>query len=397
MKQRLNLTTKQQLHITPQIQQALKLLQLSSQELEQEIKLAIESNPLLESLDDFNIPAHYENYEPAEPNHTLHDYLYWQLDLTNMSDADRVIALTIIDAIDDKGYLTGKLDDIDAHQNEISAVLHRIQQFDPIGVGSRDLAECLLIQLNSMPENTPYLDTCKQLVSEDLDLLAKKNYSQIQKIFKLSDNDLSEVLNIITHLHPYPGELIATQKSEYIIPDLTVSKNNDAWVVTLNKKFADMLRINQLYQDYLPQQLIEARWLLTSLQTRDATLLKVTESIMRRQEKFLELGTEHIQPMILHDIANDVGLNESTISRAISNKYVTTPQGVFSLKFFFSSKLTNNAGMDFSSAAIKAMIKELTNQQHNGQKLSDQAISDIMAERGIKISRRSINKYRNQR
>lgn len=445
MKQSLQLGLKQTLKMTPQLQQAIRLLQLSAIELDLEIKSALESNPMLETEEqdqeptatDLPVTAEWDDANPenfsrqydsneadpfenlASSEVTLQDHLLWQLNLTPLSDRDRIIAFTIIDAIADDGYLHTALSEIQTglQQNypdefanleleEITAVLRRIQQFDPLGVASRDLQECLLLQLEALPEDTPQLAACKTLVQQHLDLLAKKQHVQIKNLLKLNDAALQTVLHTISQLHPHPGELIANSTAEYIMPDVIVSKQNAQWVVRLNPGLTTHIRINPSYaamvkhadnsrdNKFLGEQLNEARWLLNGIKIRNETLLKVATSIIAKQREFLEFGEEKMQPLILQDIAKDVAMNESTISRITSNKYILTPRGIFELKYFFSSHVSKNSGDNCSSTAIKAIIKQLISKEPVQKPLSDQDIAAIMMQRGIKIARRTVAKYR---
>lgn len=443
MKQVLQLSTKQSLKMTPQLQQAIKLLQLSSTELEDEIKNALELNPMLEPVDpqeahasdlpvetewgsvesefsfqhDHAIDDDFSSFTTSEL--TLQDHLLWQLNLTPFSDKDRIIAINIIDSLDDTGYLITPLEEIQTSliQNypndfaqtdldEVVAVLHRIQQFDPIGVACRDLQECMLIQLNAMPTTTPFLSVCKDLVTNYLDLLANKNYMQIKQKLQLKDPELQTVIHTLTRLHPRPGELVNTQKSEYIIPDVLVSKKNNRWVVELNHDLAANVRINPSYaalikradssrdNQFLREQLNEAKWFLNSLRNRNETLLKVASCIVTQQREFLEHGEEKMQPLTLNEVAIAIGLNESTVSRVTTKKYLHTPRGVYELKYFFSSHVSNSDGDNCSSTAIKAIIKKLIGGEEPKNPLSDQAITALMLDQGIKLSRRTVAKYR---
>lgn len=445
MKQALSLSTKQSLKMTPQLQQAIKLLQLSSLEFEWEIKEALESNPMLETLEitdtspgDLPVDTKWDSVEPdlefqyshnnneydapesytaAEPS--LQEHLQWQLNLTPFSDRDRVFAITIIDSLNESGYLQTTIEDLRSSlqhnypeefehldNDEIIAVLHRIQQFDPIGVASRTLQECMLIQLNSMPHTTPFLNQCKELAENYLDFLANKNYSQLKHKLKINESELQVVINTITRLHPHPGELISAQQSEYVVPDVIVSKINKRWTVELNQNWGSNIRINQNYvalikraddsrdNQFLRNQLQEAKWFLNSVKNRNETLLKVATCIVSRQLEFLEHGEEHMQALNLNDVAEAVGLNESTISRVTTKKYLHTPRGVYELKFFFSGAIMGQAGNNCSSTAIKAIIRKLISKENPEQPLSDQDITVIMLDQGLKISRRTVAKYR---
>lgn len=429
MKQTLSLNTKQTLSMTPQLQQAIRLLQLSAADLDLEIKAALESNPLLEATDDLSVDTVWEDVETdynaatttsneftSAENYTsavtsLQDYLLWQLNLITCTEQERIIALSIIDAIDDSGYLRTPLTDLcsefaNIELATIEAVLHKVQQFDPCGVASRNLQECLLLQLNALPLTKQHLKQCTLLVTKYLDLLGAKNYAKIRSNMHLSEAELQAIIHTLTQLHPHPGETITTHADEYIVPDVNVSHENGRWVVRLNNNLATTIRINPKYaslvkradssrdNQFIRDQLTEAKWFLNSLKTRNETLLKVATCIVKQQLAFLEHGEEQMQPMILQDIAQAVDLNESTISRITTNKYINTPRGIYELKYFFSSHVSNSQGNHCSSTAIKAIIKQLIGAETTEHRLSDQEITDILLQRGINIARRTVTKYR---
>jgi len=487
MKQSLQLKLGQQLTMTPQLQQAIRLLQLSTLDLQQEIQQALDSNPLLEvSEDDTFEPSEHlpdildtasgagsmqnleqtasgrleegsewassESNEPttmpdelpvdiqwddllpsaSAPNPQSDDYadsdmgsrssaseslrerLLWQLSLTRLSDIDRLIALSIIDATDSNGRLVTSLEDIHeslAHEldidlDEVVAVLHRLQQFEPPGVCTRDLQECLQIQLDQLPPSTPWLDQAKLVISRYMSQLAISDYEHILRRTRLQENELKEVLALIQSLDPNPGHTAVPEEIEYIVPDVFVSKKNGRWLVELNPEIAPKLRINSDYASlikradnsadntYLRDNLQEARWFLKSLHSRNETLLKVASRIVEYQRNFLEDGPEAMKPLVLHDIAEAVEMHESTISRATTNKYMHTPRGIFELKYFFSSHVATTAGGECSSTAIRALIKKLVAAENPRKPLSDNKIAQIMQEQGIEVARRTIAKYR---
>lgn len=457
MKPSLQIKLGQQLTMTPQLQNAIRLLQLSKLELNLEIHSAVESNPMLELLEDstptednqatdytevnldnetipsdlpvdtnwediypdttstYNGAKEQVNFDSLQNNEiTLQEHLSWQLNLTPFSDQDRLIATAIIDSISESGYLTCTLEDIreslstsyELEIPEIEAVLHRIQQFDPIGVGSRNLQECLNIQLDLLPVTTPFLYEAKQLVATNLDLLGQKNYSRLKNRLKLTDESLEGVINLLTQLNPRPGTMISIGKSDFIIPDVIVVKRNGKWVIELNKDYIPKVRINTDYTSmikradpsrenkFLQEQLKEAKWFLKSLQNRNETLLKVTTCIVEQQRSFLEYGEEAMKPLILQDIAANIGLHESTISRITTQKYIHTPRGIYELKKFFSSHVTAETGERYSSTAIQALIKKLIAQEKHNNPLSDNRIAKLLANQGIKVARRTIAKYR---
>jgi RNA polymerase sigma-54 factor len=484
MKQSLQLKLGQQLTMTPQLQQAIKLLQLSTLDLQQEIQEVLDTNPMLEvaedeldgeagvsedvapnestvtadkdgpmeSLegdvditptedqdwadtlpDDLPVDTQWEDMMPSSAPSTpsadtadfdtdsrngsvdsLHDKLLWQLGLTRLSDIDRVIALAIIDATADNGRLLTSLEDI--HQSleqeleidldEVVAVLHRLQQFEPTGVCARDLQECLLIQLQQLPTDTPWLEQARILVSRHINQLGSGDYVQILRRTKLSEDQLKEVLALVQTLDPHPGESIGEDSTEYIVPDIFVSKRNGRWLVELNPDVAPKLRINNEYaglikradngsdNSFLRDNLQEARWFLKSLQSRNETMMKVASKIVERQRNFLEYGEEAMKPMVLHDIAEEVDMHESTISRVTTRKYMHTPRGIFELKYFFSSHVATTAGGECSSTAIRALVKKLVSAENPRKPLSDNKIAQLLKEQGIQVARRTIAKYR---
>ncbi len=484
MKISLNVQMGQHLTMTPQLQQAIRLLQLSTIELQQEIQNALDSNPLLEVSDDdhntlttaANSAAENSN-EVSSDNHqqddyeteasatldintntdmpddlpvdsawddvftgsstssgsqdeddegfesrstvaeTLYDHLLWQVNLTHFSLTDRTIAVCIIDSLDDNGYLTAELDEIlEAAQNilpdadieldEVVAVLHRLQQFEPSGVAARNLRECLLIQLKQLPESTSHRANAIMIISEHLELLGSQDQASLIKKTKLSESQLLAAVGLIQQLNPYPGGDIGNNESNYVVPDVIVTKRHDRWRVELNPDTAPKLRINNTYagmvrradnssdNTYLKNHLQEARWFLKSLQSRHETLLKVATCIVEHQRAFLEKGPEAMKALVLRDVAEEVELHESTVSRVTTQKYMHTPRGVFELKYFFSSHVGTSSGGECSSTAIRAMIKKLVSQEDPRKPLSDNKIADLLQEEGIEVARRTIAKYR---
>jgi RNA polymerase sigma-54 factor len=473
MKQTLQLRLGQQLTMTPQLQQAIKLLQLSSLDLQQEIQQALDSNMMLETaeeeglhpaeahdlsepkapepepeyreLGDMNaagdIPQELavdsswdevydslQSFSPSSadsdnddfllqraPAQTLHDLLTWQMELTSFSERDYAIATAIIDSIDDDGYLTVTLEDI--HQglsgqilgleaDEVQAVLRRVQNFDPPGVAALDLADCLRIQLNQLPDATPWKREALRLVTQYLDLLAKKDLARLKRNLGLADEDLAPIIALIRSLEPKPGRRINTGESQYIVPDVFVVRQNGHWMVTLNPDISPKLRINPFYSNLIKRadsssdnvtmknHLQEARWFIKSLQSRNETLLKVARSIVERQKEFLDYGETAMKPLVLRDIAEEVGMHESTISRVTTQKYLHTPNGVYEFKYFFSSHVSTNAGGECSATAIKAFLRQIVEGEDPLKPVSDDAISKMLKERGINVARRTIAKYR---
>ncbi|MBV1882409.1 MAG: RNA polymerase factor sigma-54 [Pseudomonadales bacterium] len=533
MKPTLQLRIGHHLTMTPQLQQAIRLLQLSTLDLKNEIQEALDSNPMLEVSEEDgqnqgntqdsnsseagstnttdtansntdekpttnqenetidlsatdNIPDDlpvdsdwedvYQSSMPASTNssssgsgedynfeerngttESLYDHLMWQLNLTPFSDTDRVIAMAIIEAIDDRGYLTVTAEDVletvrgeevthsepsdpdivnegpalnaeyqypndenknshdsdyqnqglgDVERDEVEAVLHRIQQFDPPGVAARDLSECIVIQLKQLPLETPYSIEAQMVAKDYLKLLGARDYTQIMRKAKLRESDLKAIIDLIQTLNPTPGDQVTPSTTEYVIPDVIVTKREDSWSVELNPDTAPKLGINSGYaalvkradnsdsNNYLRNNLQEARWFIKSLQSRNETLLKVSTKIVEHQKGFFEYGEEAMKPLVLHDIAEAVEMHESTISRVTTQKFMHTPQGIFELKYFFSSHVGTTSGGECSSTAIRAMIKKLVNAENPKKPLSDSKIANFLADQQIKVARRTIAKYR---
>ncbi|GEM80934.1 RNA polymerase factor sigma-54 [Vibrio superstes] len=468
MKAALQLKFGQQLAMTPQLQQAIRLLQLSSLELQQEIQEALDSNPLLQVVEDNNqteektdssqdtstenvteasaqdsaelmasnsigedlaMDTSWEDVYSSNSGNTgiaaddelpiyqgetqtsLYDHLLWQLELTPFTETDHAIAISIIDAIDDRGFLTLTTADItaslslpDIEEDETVAVLKRVQQFEPLGVGSRNLQECLLLQLNALPDDTPRKQQACEILENYIEHLANRDYKMIVKETKLKESDLIAVLQLIQQLDPRPGSQIGENDIEYVIPDVNVIKVNGKWTVFLNNTSTPKLEVNQHYatitgansddNQYIKDQLQEAKWLIKSLESRNDTLLKVARCIVETQQEFFDKGEEAMQPMILNDVAQAIDMHESTISRVTTQKYMHTPRGIFELKYFFSSHVSNDEGEDKSSTAIRALIKKLVAEENSAKPLSDNKIATLLAEQGVKVARRTVAKYR---
>ena len=479
MKQTIQLRLGQQLTMTPQLQQAIRLLQLSTLELQTEVQGILESNPMLEQEDaesseagdardtreageagnngtdvdspltaasteaipdDLPVDSNWDDiYDTGTTSYSapdtdnkrdffetvtvssenLHDHLYWQLELSSLSETDRIIAHNLIDAIDEDGFLYQPLDAIHTHLtnqmqaqageldiDEIEAVLHRIQQFDPVGVGARDLRESLQLQLQQFDPATPWLGEAETLIRDHLNLLANHDFNQLSRRMGLPKDDLQHVIHLIQTLNPRPGSKYSSMEPEYIIPDVFVTRHKDGWRVELNSEAIPKLRINAYYANmvkrandskdntYLKDNLQEARWFLKSLQSRHETLLKVANSIVTRQRAFFDYGEEAMKPMVLRSIAEEVEMHESTISRVTTRKYMHTPRGIYEFKYFFSSHVSTDAGGECSATAIRAIIKKLVAAENPAKPLSDNKMADILAEQGIKVARRTIAKYR---
>lgn len=504
MKQSLELKIGQHLSMTPQLQQAIKLLQLSSLDLQQEVQEALDSNPLLDTADDpgksETLPqslddkerdqltnknldvdtqqmsaessgAESRTFEASEANSTptddadsqwnndipvelatdsnwedtfqhgpttsnsgvnpstmestdtieesLQDHLNWQLNLTPMSDVDQTIAISLIDGIETDGYLRINLDDIlqqfqrsnnpllqEIELDEIEVVLRRIQQFEPAGVAARDLSECLLIQLNQLDTDNPNLEPAKKIVSQHIQLLGMHDYRTLMRKMRISQVQLQKTIALILTLNPQPGASITPNTAQYIIPDVFVEKIEGYWRVRLNGDNAVNLSINSSYSSlikradnsaentYLKNHLQEARWLIKSIQSRYDTLLKVSNQILERQIDFFEHGPMAMKPMILQDIAQAIDMHESTISRATTQKYMHTPNGIFELKYFFSSHVSTSSGGAASSTAIRALVKKILETENPVKPLSDNKIATLLGSKGINVARRTIAKYR---
>ena len=474
MKQSIQLRLGQNLTMTPQLQQAIRLLQLSSLELQTEIQEALESNPMLETPEDdidegassaessqatesesvadiqrdaevdmqgadmpdeLPVDTAWEDvYEPvttsssssaqeyderdqdfqADSSETLKEHLLWQMSLTPFSATDEAIATAIIDSVSDDGYLITTAEDIhqslaeefDIELDEVEAVLRRVQSFDPVGVAARNLSECLLIQLQQLEYDAPLRNVAMHIVNEHLDLLGSHDYVQLMRRMKISEEDLQQAILLIRSLNPRPGSQLSSSKAEYIVPDVYVKKVKGVWKIELNAQSAPKLRINETYanlikradnsddNNYLKNHLQEARWFIKSLMSRNETLLKVATCIVERQRGFLEHGEEAMKALVLHDVAEAVGMHESTISRVTTRKYMHTPRGIFELKYFFSSHVNTSSGGECSSTAIRAMIKKLISSEEPKKPLSDSKIAKSLEQQGINVARRTVAKYR---
>jgi RNA polymerase sigma-54 factor len=482
MKPTIQLRLGQHLTMTPQLQQAIKLLQLSTLDLKQEIQEALDSNLMLETEeegsrqddaekdrskadgelngsqsaaadatndpnneteikieveampDDLPVDTVWDDiYDSVTPvssasvggddgqdflnqqssGETLHDHLIWQMQLTPFSPNDLAIAETIIDSISDDGYLTTPLEDIVAAMDdpeveieEVEAVLHRVQAFDPTGVAARDLRECLLLQLRQLPADFDWRAEAILLVDEHFDLLAHQNETQMRRRLKLDGDALMSVIHLIRSLNPRPGTSVASQAPSYVEPDVFVYKHNNQWRVELNRDAAPRLRVNPQYAGMvrradnssdnvtMKNHLQEARWFIKSLQSRNDTLLRVATQIVEVQRNFFEYGEEAMKPLVLRDIAEALDMHESTISRVTTQKYMHTPRGTIEFKYFFSSHVSTASGGEASATAIRALIKKLVAAEKPNKPLSDNKIAAILADQGINVARRTVAKYR---
>lgn len=345
---------------------------------------------------------------------SLQDHLLWQLNVSSLNEREEYLATTLIDSINSDGYLESTLDELltgfepalGVNKAELEDMLELVQQFDPTGVGARNLRECLLLQLAHLDEDTPWLAEARQLCDKHLELLGGREYNRLLRQMRLDEDSLREVVQLIQSLDPRPGSNIEESEPEYIVPDILVRKDKERWVVELNPEIAPRLRVNSLYASYVRRadnssdntymrnQLQEARWFIRSLHSRNETLLKVSSEILKRQLAFFEHGPVAMKPMVLADIAEAIDMHESTISRATTQKYMHTSRGIFELKYFFSSHVNTDQGGECSSTAIRAMIEQLVAAENPKKPLSDSKITDLLAEQGIQVARRTIAKYR---
>ena len=482
MKPALRLGVSQHLSLTPQLKQAIRLLQLSAMELELEVREALESNPLLEQEPEAEIegesaataggdgnadapapvedprtedvhetvpeselpeiPEHaYEDFEewssrslssspgtgggmqydadgePIENRtaapETLHDHLHWQLNLTPMSPRDHAIAEAIIESLEEDGYLRDPVEaiqaalrpEVEATPEEIEAVRHRVQRFDPVGVASRTLGECLDVQLSLLEEHTEGLAVARRLVTEHLESLAKLERDKLAQKLGASLEETEAAVDLVKACEPRPGNGYGEVNAEYIVPDAYAAKHEGRWRVKLNPSCQPSLAINRQYErlaaesrgetgGFLKGRLQEARWLIKSLKARGETLMKVATCIVRQQSAFLDYGPEAMRPLTLKQVADEIGVHESTVSRITTRKYLHTPRGTFEFKHFFSVGLSTAEGGEASATAIRAMIKKLVEDEDPRKPMSDASISNELGKRGIEVARRTVAKYR---
>ncbi|MCW8925577.1 MAG: RNA polymerase factor sigma-54 [Xanthomonadales bacterium] len=459
----LQLRLTQKLALAPQLQQAIRLLQLNRIELRDHVQELLDANPLLERdedapqageahekvsfesrQDEVRKSEDAEEYSSGEyeqdqwqvesgqwtdstawsddfperqiadsSDTSLLEHLLAQIRLAHFSDLDAAIATAIVYALDDDGFLadtiadikTSLLPEIHAEDDEITAVLHRVQRLEPVGVASRSTGECILIQLRAQPSGTPGVDTALRLARDHLDLVAANDYESMMRVTGADAGKLKQALELIRSLEPRPGARYDNRHDEYLVPDVYVRLDGDKWVTTLSPDANPSLRLNQYYisllrksggkdAEYLRGRLQEARWLLSSLELRNQTLLKVSQCIVDTQKGFLEDGEIAMQPLILKDVADQVGVHESTVSRATTRKYMLTPRGIFELKYFFSSHVHTTSGGMVSATATKARIQLLIENEPPEQPLSDQEISQLLRDTGIRAARRTVAKYR---
>jgi len=460
MKQTLQLKLSQHLALTPQLQQSIRLLQLSTLELNQEIETFLQDNPLLEREDEpapeapaysasgdaLQAPAESLDGTPPEPNFgdaspadwlaegggasssrdernddepsyaeiqaaatSLRDHLGAQLAMMPLSERDRGLVLLLIEALDDDGYLAQGLEELvdllppeaEVDLDELQIALKHLQNFDPPGIGARNASECLALQLANRPESRTR-DLALKIVRNHLDQLAARDYVRLRKAVACSEEDLREAQALIRSLNPRPGAQFSPADTRYVVPDVIVRKVRGQWVASLNAEAMPRLRINRLYADILQgqrgsglaSQLQEAKWLIKNVQQRFETIQRVSQAIVDRQRQFFEHGEVAMRPLTLREIADQLGLHESTISRVTTQKYMASPRGVYELKYFFGSHVATEAGGAASSTAIRALIKQLVGAEDAKKPLSDAQLAEILGQQGIVVARRTVAKYR---
>lgn len=470
MKLSVGLRVANSLSLTPQLQQAIRLLQLSSLELEQEIQIQLDSNPLLEKVEDENndnieslenIKQEQQEYELSESlnadhlpdelpvdtdwddiythqstamerpefddrednhhvNASLKDHMLGQVNLLHFSPVDKLIAYCIVDALDEKGFLDADVEEIvssvqhllqqmdyeiEVEEDEVFVVLKHIQRLEPLGVGARNLAECLFVQIEALPITTLFRKEALILLKH-YELLVSNDLNKLIKQTGLNADQLKSAIALLKTLKPYPGAEFNQKENDYQIPDVVVSKKNGHWHVQLNPDILPKLRVNSFYSSmikradqsddnqYLRGQMLEAKNFIKSVDERHKTLLKVASCIVQHQREFLEIGAEGMKPLVLRDVAEEVELHESTVSRVTTNKFLLTPRGLFELKYFFSSHVGTSSGGEASSTAIRAKIKKLIADENPRKPLSDNALATLLNEAGIDVARRTVAKYR---
>jgi len=466
MKHSLQLKLSQHLTLTPQLQQSIRLLQLSTVELNQELERYLSENPLLERIDpatgeETPAPANgsgpppapeatsseeSREAEPAFDDHggfgddapaggggarhddeerddftqfaaaapTLQEHLLQQLSLTGLTQRDKRIAAMLVAHLDEDGYLKPELEELreatvaaipDVEIEDLQIALKHVQHLEPTGVGARDLAECLELQLRALPEPTPHRDAALELVTKHLDVLAARDFNRLKRLLAVDEDELRDIRGLVLSLDPKPGRAFSQGDVRYVVPDVLVRKLGGRWTASLNRDAMPRLRINKMYADilqasrenggkHLAGQLQEARWLIKNVQQRFDTILRVTQAIVDRQKNFFEHGEVAMRPLVLREIAEAVSLHESTISRVTTQKYMLTPRGIFELKYFFGSHVSTDTGGACSATAIRALIKQLVAAEDARKPLSDHRISDILAQQGIQVARRTVAKYR---
>ncbi|MBI5006342.1 MAG: RNA polymerase factor sigma-54 [Nitrosomonadales bacterium] len=462
MKHSLQLRQSQQLTLTPQLQQAIKLLQLSTLEINQETARLLDENPFLEREDentnqtysgnsstDTPAPASSsENNAPAESETrndssdwqeptfassasgnpddeddgyaevaaekpSMREHLLWELNMSQMDARDKKLVGLLIDALDENAYLSQPLEEIfellppelDVSLDDLETALVQLQHLDAPGIGARNLSECLALQLREMPEDIPGRELALAIVTSHLDLLAARDFNKLKKALRCDDAALRCAQDLIVHLQPKPGTAFEHRAADYVVPDVLVERHGGIWRARLNPEAMPRLRINQVYANILQQrgeknaqemstQLQEARWFIKNLQQRFETILRVSQAIVERQRQFFEHGDIAMRPLVLREIADQLELHESTISRVTTQKFMLTPRGIYEFKYFFGSGLATEAGGACSSTAIRALIKQLVSEEDAKHPLTDSRMSEILAQQGILVARRTVAKYR---
>jgi RNA polymerase sigma-54 factor len=457
MKATLQLRHAQQLTLTPQLQQSIRLLQLSTQEIHQEISRLLDENPFLEreESDAFEAApaatpsssteresepddAQYSSNEPEEESWgahepaassrsdddnddfmesaanapTLREHLNETLRLSMLDTRDQKLIGLLIDALDENGYLSQPLEEIfellpaelDITLDDLETALVQLQHLDEPGLGARSLSECLSLQLQALPVETEGRNLAIRIAERYLDLLASRDYAKLKKLLHCNDDALRTAQTLITHLNPRPGAEYSTQAADYVVPDVIVDRHKGQWRVRLNQAAMPRLNINQIYANALQRrsegsqqlsgQLQEARWFIKNLQQRAETILRVSQAIVERQRHFLEHGEIAMRPLVLREIADQLELHESTISRVTTQKYMMTPRGIYELKYFFGSGVSTDSGGACSATAIRALIKQLVGEEDAQQPLTDSRLTEILAQQGIQVARRTVAKYR---
>jgi RNA polymerase sigma-54 factor len=449
----LQLRLTQKLALSPQLQQAIKLLQLTRIELREYIQDALDSNPILERSEgeespDPEQPESNATPEPTQDNEqqdwepenlgndqwlestpfdsysgdsqiadtssdSLREHLLWQVNLAHFSDKDATIAEAIVYGLDEDGYLHDSIEDVRSslapellvEEDEILAVLHRVQRLEPVGVATRDAAECIRVQLSALPSDTKARDLALRISRDYLEQVARHDIDKLKKRTGAGTEAIAAALDLIQSLEPRPGARYDNRRDEYLVPDVYVTRIDDEWRVTLNPENEPGLKLNNYYidllrksggkdADYLRGRLQEARWLMSSLELRNQTLIRVSQSIVEFQEDFLEQGEIAMKPLVLKEISEAIGVHESTVSRATTRKYMLTPRGLFELKYFFSSHVRTDRGGTISATAVKAMLHMLLEKEPTSNPLSDQDLSELLRQTGVVVARRTVAKYR---
>ncbi|NNL04374.1 MAG: RNA polymerase factor sigma-54 [Xanthomonadales bacterium] len=458
----LQLRLAQKLALAPQLQQAIRLLQLNRIELREYIQEVLDSNPILErdegegSVESVEpVPTKAEKTDTADsssdsvgdepvpewemdslPNEQwgetssyegfsgeaqiaddseggLLDHLLWQINLSHFSEVDTAIAQAVVYGLDEDGFLQETIEEIRASlapellvgEDEVLAVLHRVQRMEPVGVATRDPQECIRVQLSSLPSDTPYRDLALRIARDYLALLARHDMDELRKRTGAKEEAVVGAIELIQSLEPRPGSRYDNRRDEYLVPDVYVTQVDDEWSVSLNPENEPGLKLNNYYidllrksggsdADYLRGRLQEARWLMSSLELRNRTLMRVSQAIVDVQKDFIENGEMAMKPLILKDISEKIEVHESTVSRATTRKYMLTPRGLFELKYFFSSHVRTDNGGAVSATAVKARLQVLLQNEPHDKPLSDQDLSDLLRQVGILVARRTVAKYR---